>query len=215
MLLRRQTARLETFDAGAPGIMAPGARSPHVELLPTKLKQVSLEPLMATYREVGRLCTAWAFVEMLTEVTLLGVLDLSVELTETLIWPMTLQKRWATITKAARSKLPPEAANAARRLEKMVRQVGRDRNIVVHGLVHAKVFSSGDVREVCWTIFMGEDAGRNFPVSVSAARIIRLNAQQLGSEIGAFNIRHGFNRRSAQRIEVERDWPKPLLPPAA
>ena len=105
---------------------------------------------------------------------------------------------------------------------KWVTVVARDRNIIVHGLVTAQMQPGQVVQEwhvsnppplkrpPCWTIYMGEDAGRNFPISLSAVETVCANIEKVAQATLSFNVRHGFLQHTVPELEVQADWPKPL-----
>src|SRR5215218_6745857 len=88
-----------------------------------------------------------------------------------------------------------------RGINKDIVPIARDRNIIVHGVVHSQALLPGGAafgdklgrteevpltRLVCWTIYKGAEAGKNFPVSSKAVKTVRKNVQQVGHRIVAF-----------------------------
>jgi hypothetical protein len=81
-----------------------------------------------------------------------------------------------------------------------------DRNIIVHGLVHAAIITGADIdrstiniplkdarleqlsRVPCWTVFMGEGKEKNYQVSTEAVSIVLDNIQKLGVDLREFNL---------------------------
>lgn len=57
---------------------------------------------------------------------------------------------------------------------------------------------------------MGEDAGRNFPISLSAVETVCANIEKVAQATLSFNVRHGFLQHTVPELEVQADWPKPL-----
>ena len=113
-------------------------------------------------------------------------------------------------------------------MNKDITNVSRDRNIIVHGLIHAELITPeprperGTVipgglipsfpfsKQPCWTIFKGEDKGKSFPVSVEAVRIVLSNIDILAEKLQKFNKSNGYKIVSAISGDVEANWPKPL-----
>lgn len=62
----------------------------------------------------------------------------------------------------------------------------------------------------CWRVFIGEAAGKNFPISSSAVKIVIANAEKAMERIRDFNSAHGFREITLPKGSVETDWPKPL-----
>lgn len=186
-----------------------------------------MEPSLKTYQEVGRLCSAWSYLEMLSERTLWGILDLNAKLAQAFVWRMQLSSKWQMIVREAKKSLPESDALTLKALAKSVNALARDRNIVIHGHVTAlaqlpdPLPPPGGIigpitdplpftRQPCWTIYMGEDAGKNFPISCEAVEIIVLNIQKVAEEILTFNMRRNFTEGTKIGSEVEEGWPIPL-----
>ena len=170
---------------------------------------------------------AWSYLEMLSEKTLWGILGLNDTLAEAFVWRMQLSSKWQAIKREARKALPEADYFALKALGTAVEACARDRNIVVHGVVHAMAKIDGPkppsgtvigsheeppnfVVQPCWTIFMGEDAGKNFLISSEAVEIITKNVQSVAQRILAFNQEHNFNAGTSMKSALEAGWPKPL-----
>lgn len=182
------------------------------------------EPSPETNEQIGRVCTAFAALEMHTEVLILGMLRLNQDQARAFVWRMQLQQRWQLICRESKSLLQPDDQSSLRTLKKRVERVARDRNIVVHGLVTAFIVAPSTPPRFgaiistvqapppfqsppCWTMFMGEDAGKNFPISTEAVRMIYSNIIELNEEVARFNEAHGYATPSFRSKIVERDWP--------
>jgi hypothetical protein len=114
-------------------------------------------------------------------------------------------------------------------MNKDIINVSRDRNIIVHGLIHGEAIIPGPrpehgtaipggtipsfpfSRPPCWTIFKGDDKGKSFPVSFEAVRIVHSNIDILAERLRQFNKTHGYQTVSTISGGVEANWPKPLL----
>ena len=184
------------------------------------------EPSNETFAAVGHLCVAWSFVEMQSERVLWGILGLNAELSEAFVWRMGLLQRWQMIVREARKKFTEDEVEELKTIKKLVDTTQRDRNIVIHGVVHAearlpKKPKSGEVigttqnpppfeRVPCWTIYMGDDAGKNFPVSTESVRTIIENAEKIQKLLGAYIDRKGFTSGTPLAETVEEDWPERL-----
>jgi hypothetical protein len=188
-----------------------------------------MEPRSSTFREIGRLCSAWAALEMETEATLWGILSLQPSIGPHISWRRDLKSRWLLIVDAADQRHCTNDATFLRKMKKDIIIVSRDRNVIVHGLIHGEVIIPGPRREhgevipggsipsvpfskqPCWTIFKGEDKGKSFPVSVDAVRIVHSNIGVLAERLRQFNKTHGYKIVSTISGGVEANWPKPLL----
>jgi hypothetical protein len=137
---------------------------------------------MRTYREIGRLCVGWSFLEGRSEQTLWGILNIDQDLGETFTWTISIRNRWQMIVREAKKRLPSSDYETLKSINKDLNVSTRDRNIIVHGLVNSLVQRDASEREPdigsvvpeqvlmtalarvpCWTIYIGEEAGRNFP----------------------------------------------------
>jgi hypothetical protein len=181
------------------------------------------EPTRDTMAAVGQLCMAWSYVEMQSERTLWGILGLNAQQGEAFVWRMQLPQRWQMIVKEARKRFAEEEVNELKVIKKLVDATQRDRNIVVHGVVHAMAIVQGQLshgdnagthenpppfgRKPCWTIYMGDDAGKNFPISATAVGVIVENAQKTGKLILDYNNRKGYIAGTPLAETVEQDWP--------
>jgi hypothetical protein len=167
-----------------------------------------LLPLPAdTHEEIGRLCAAWAYLEAATEATLWGILDLDQRFGPMITTKLDLHGRWGMIIEHAEKKHAGEMS-ALRKINKLLVDVARDRNIVVHGLIHAVSRPGLVTRPPSWTIFRGEGKGKCFPVSTKAARIIRENIQDIARMVDAFNARHKYTEACRPNDNLETGWPK-------
>jgi hypothetical protein len=169
------------------------------------------EPNPSTMAEVGALCGAWAFLEIVTEQAIWGILKLDRTLGIHVTWRLDMKMRWELLLKVAAEHLPAEG-DFLRKTNKHVTTCTRDRNIIVHGVIHALLENGDPSKPVAfWTVFRGADAGKKFPVSTSAVRIVRENVQKLGNDMQAFNQRDNFNARtSLEGGPAESNWPTPL-----
>jgi hypothetical protein len=169
------------------------------------------EPSSDTKAEIGSLCGAWAYLEIVTEQAIWGILKLDMKIGPLVTWRLDMKMRWDLILKVADDHIPAESA-FLRKLNKGVVACTRDRNIVVHGVVHALI-KDGDPNQpkAFWTVFRGAEAGKKFPISTAAVRIVRENVQYIGHQLAAFNERHKFSPANHPGGGVEQtDWPKPL-----
>jgi len=155
-----------------------------------------------------------------------GLLDADDRLGPVITWRLDLRGRWQLILEHAPKKHDLKDIQDLRGINKDLTLITRDRNIIVHGLVHARVVTgtppghyevvgrAGEkvpfVRVPCWTIFRGAEAGKSFPVSTKAVEIVGKNIQELGRRIEEFNKRLGYFNSSLIPDHIEDDWPKPV-----
>jgi hypothetical protein len=138
-----------------------------------------MEPSPETFIEIGMLCAAWSHLEAVSETTAWGVLDADERLGAIITWRLDLRLRWQLILEHAPKKHQQADIDMLRQINKDLVIVTRDRNIVVHGIIHAEIEMTGPkpeygtrlphddshklTRPPCWTIFCGAEAGRIFP----------------------------------------------------
>jgi hypothetical protein len=96
-----------------------------------------MEPTAETYQEIGRLCAAWSYLEMTSEQTLWGILNLNPILAQAFVWRMQLLQRWQMIVRESKKSLSEADFLALREISRRVNLLARDRNIIVHGVVHS------------------------------------------------------------------------------
>jgi len=133
----------------------------------------------AVPRLVGKLCVGWSYLEAETEMLIWGIADADQTTGPNLTWHLNLQDRWKLILQRAHEKHGESDLPRLRKLKEKIDVLVRDRNIIVHGLVHGKISipnvpteSPTTVLPPVWTIFRGPDAGKNFPISESAVKIV-------------------------------------------
>jgi hypothetical protein len=161
------------------------------------------------HEEVGRLCSAWAYLEAVTEIALWGILDLDVRTAPLVTAKLDMRARWQMILDHAERKHAGEMS-ALRKINKLLVDVTRDRNIVVHGLIHSRALLGTFTFPISWTVFRGAGAGKSYPVTAENAKTIRTNIQAIGKMVSAFNDRHGYVDGCQPQLKVESGWPKPI-----
>jgi hypothetical protein len=168
------------------------------------------EPNQETMATIGSLCGAWAYLEIVTEQAIWGILKLDVKLGQHITWRLDMKMRWELLLRIADEHLPQES-EFLRKLNKHVKTCTRDRNVIVHGIIHA-LLEAGDPTKprAFWSVFRGADANKKFPVSTNAVVTVRNNLQRLGREMSDFNMRHNFPDTSLGGGFAEENWPKPL-----
>lgn len=160
--------------------------------------------------EVGSLCGAWAFLEIVTEQAIWGILKLDSKVGPHVTWRLDMKMRWELLLKVSAEHLPGEVS-FLRKANKAVTVCTRDRNIIVHGVIHALLEDGDPTKPVSfWTVFRGADAAKKFPVSAKAVSIVRDNIQKIGRDMQAFNARHNFKDHSLTGGHAEQNWPKPI-----
>lgn len=164
---------------------------------------------------------------MLTERTLWGLLDLNERLAQAFVWRTQMLSRWQIIKRVGRDFLSEEDFRKLMDIKKSVETCARDRNIVVHGVVNATITLESStlprgaiavnlpaettfVQPPSWVIFMGEDAGKNYPISTRAVETIISNVNKVGKDLLEFNQIHGFLSGTETSVAAEANWPKPL-----
>ena len=159
----------------------------------------------------------WSFLEGVTEILLWGIEGADQTTGPNLSWRKNLSDRWKLILERAPEKHNENDLQTLRTLKNRIVVLVRDRNIIVHGLVHGKIripdvaSESPTMEHVpAWTVFRGPDAGKNFPISEGAVRIVYDNILKVSAEIQAFNKRHGYADHTQQGDEIEDNWPLPF-----
>ena len=139
---------------------------------------------------MGGLCLAWSVLEARTEATLWGILGADNKLGPVITWRLDIRGRWQMILEYAPNKHNKEDINELKTINSILTPIMRDRNIIIHGLVHSTMKITGPttpksgsriaepyvfVQPPCWTVFRGKEAGKNFPVSAQAVEIVCAN----------------------------------------
>jgi len=174
--------------------------------------------------EIGRLCGAWAALEAVTEQTLWGILDADQRLGPLITGRLDMRARWELILEHAPKKHDAKEIEELRGINKDLTPVTRDRNIIVHGMVHAQIEIANKpepgtivdiqehqvVRPPCWTVFRGAQAGKNFPISKRAVEIVRENIRSLELRTSEFNKRHRYHLETLPEKDIVAGRPTPL-----
>jgi hypothetical protein len=188
-----------------------------------------MEPYMRTYREIGRLCVAWSFLEGRSEQTLWGILNIDQDLGEVFTWTMNMQHRWQMIVRESKKRLSQSDYETLKSIQNSLSVALRDRNIIIHGLVNSfvqrdaterepelgeivpeRVLLTSLARTPCWTIYVGEDKGRNFSISTEAVKTVINNVSVITARVTDFNKIHNFRKRTPPTLPIETEWPKRL-----
>ncbi len=181
-----------------------------------------LRPIPAeVYEKIGRLCSGWAYLEFRTEQLIWGITGVDAIAGRDLTWRLSMLQRWELVRARAPDKHDEPDLVILRALGDRIGILAKDRNIVVHGLVHTKVRDpitdggkiaiGGIIEQVpAWTIFRGSDAGKNFPISVDAVQIIYDNILKTSAEVVAFNDRHGYTLAAMPDVAIQEQWPAKL-----
>jgi hypothetical protein len=187
-----------------------------------------MEPTPQTYQQIGALCAAWSYLEMQTEKTLRGLLKMDERLARIFIWRLGMRERCSLIKQEASNSLSEENAETLKDIIYNIQISATDRNIIIHGLMHATLEIPSHVdktkisipvgatepipfaRIPCWTIFMGEGKGKSYAVSTEAVSIVLENISKLGTLLRNFNTENGFTQYSEMNNFIEKDWPKRL-----
>jgi hypothetical protein len=87
--------------------------------------------------EIRRLCMAWAFLERVTERTIWGILDVDEKIGPVITYRLDMRGRWALLMDWAPRKHIGADLKELSEVNADVGTVNTDRNIIVHGIVHA------------------------------------------------------------------------------
>ncbi|MBZ0163116.1 MAG: hypothetical protein K8H74_10430 [Notoacmeibacter sp.] len=174
---------------------------------PSYLSRIPIEPTMATRREVGTLCQAWSFLDLVSDILLYGLTNPSDEVISILSEKMEMRSKWENIFKLAKDKLSASDLAELKTIKKLIETVASDRNIIIHGEVSADI--AAFPAQAFWTIWKGANAGKRFPISTEAARIVCENVQYVANSVVDLNKKLGFGTRKTHG-EVVKDWPIPL-----
>jgi hypothetical protein len=98
-----------------------------------------MEPSPQTHEEVGRLCAAWAYLEHVAEQTIWGILEVDQKIGPIITYRLDLRGRWSLLTEWAPRKHSDADVKVLSNIAAQVRTVNTDRNIIVHGLIHAQM----------------------------------------------------------------------------
>jgi len=172
------------------------------------------------YQAIGQLCSGWSSLEYVTEHLTRGILQGDNTTTPEETWRLSLRDRWKLILKEAPKKHNGNDLQTLETINERIPILVKDRNIIIHGLIHmwisnpqiidGKVVSGIVERVPAVTIFRGSEAGKNFPISEQAVRIVYANVLKVNNEIYAFNKDHGYTKGTIPSDELEQNWPIPL-----
>jgi hypothetical protein len=151
---------------------------------------------------------AWAFLETVSDTLLHSILEPNEATVRVLQGKLEMRSRWDTIWQFAKERFSEPDIDTIKGMKRDVEVVSADRNIIVHGEVHASLPNSA--RRSYWTIWKGANAGKRFPISTEAVVIVRCNVQVVGNRVHAFNEAKGFKSIHGRYLEVVSDWPKRL-----
>jgi len=183
-----------------------------------------VEPSPETFKEIGVLCVAWSSLEKCAEATIWGLLVADEKLGTVITGRLDLRARFELILQHAPKKHSPSDVQELRDINKLLVVATRDRNIIIHGLAHAKIQANTPVirgtvvpggldgphkfsRTPCWTIFKGVDAGKSFPISSIAVEIVRKNIRSIGDRLLSFNNKFNYHDSSLPNDAIEINWP--------
>jgi hypothetical protein len=185
-----------------------------------------MEPLPQTFEEVGRLCAAWSYLELVTEQAIWGILEVDDKIGPVITYRLDMRGRWSLLMEWAPRKHVGGDITELASINADIATVNTDRNIIVHGIVHALARTNletkpppytildenitGFERVPCWTVSRGSGAGKNFPISKNAVETARLNIQKVAKRVATFNARFNYTKTVTPMPDVEVDWPKPL-----
>jgi hypothetical protein len=165
------------------------------------------------------------YLEYVTEHTAWGILGADAKWGEIISSKLDLKGFWNLIVDHAPTDLKQELKD----LRKLINDAADDRNVIVHGQVHAVMMVGGDklkdrqiydiigVEDVhsfavppSWVVHKGPNAGKCFPISTRAVEIVDENVYQIGLRVQNFNKRFGHYKGRVPSDEIATDWPKPL-----
>lgn len=125
------------------------------------------------FEEIGRLCTAWAFLEYVIEREIHRRLNGSPETLDLITSKLDAKGRWELLCQITKGK-DADAHAALKAKTADMTSVTRDRNLIVHGLVK---WNPDD--GMCWAVAKGAYAGKAQPASVDFVSGIRKAVQDL------------------------------------
>lgn len=177
-----------------------------------------IEPIPnEVFESIGRLCAAWSYLEFATEKMIWGIVGVDEMAGRNLTWGLDLRQRWQKIMTEAPKKHSDEEFNVISEINQQILLLAKDRNIIVHGLVHASVINpvikngvviGGELDRVpAWSIFRGEDGGKSFPVSLNGVQTVISNIQKTTAQIADFNEHHNYTTKTTPSEELQKNWP--------
>jgi hypothetical protein len=186
-----------------------------------------MEPSAKTMEEIGRLCGAWAYLEQVTEQTIWGILEVDDKIGPVITHRLDMRGRWSLLMEWAPRKHIAADLEELSKINTDVATINTDRNIIVHGIIHALARTTlttrpppytildnenikGFERVPCWTVSRGSGAGKNFPISKDAVETVRLNIQKVGRRVATFNAQFGYTKTVTPMPDVQSGWPIPL-----
>jgi len=126
------------------------------------------------HEEVGRLCAAWAYLEMRIEQKIWSTLSITEEIGAYITQSLDARRRWEMLIEVLKSKNAPEY-EIFKEKNKIMRDLIRDRNLIVHGLVAW----SYEAEQAVWIVPKGAYAGTPTPATKEFVIKIREEIQAL------------------------------------
>ena len=155
--------------------------------------------------EVGKLCAAWSFFELITDSLLWGILGTSPKIGSMISSTKDLVGRWSLIINHAESIVTSEEYKTLKEINKKLAVVASDRNIIIHGqiLFYPENQSSFAI------ITRGASAGKLHPISQEAVMIVTLNVASLSKLVREICMVHNWLPEEPNGVKVQ-NWPTPI-----
>lgn len=153
--------------------------------------------------EVGRLCAAWSYFEMITDRLLWGILDVNPVVGSIISSQKEMAGRWSLIVNHASGRLTPPECKFCRLINKELAAVATDRNIVVHG----RIFVEQVTNNVYASITRGANAGKWYPLTKEAVDLIIHNIAYLAEAAKLIAGKYKWLEEEPDGPRVS-DWPK-------
>lgn len=159
--------------------------------------------------DIGRLCAAWSFLELVTDRIVWGILGVDERIGSFITSPKDIGGRWKLIIAHGAPHVTAEQYATLKKINKLLEEVTADRNIIVHGQIFLLKHIKTGHEIMCARITCGASAGKNFPLSPEAIEIVINNTNKLSH--AAMEIGNSKNWLSPPpNAEIVSDWPKPI-----
>jgi hypothetical protein len=136
-------------------------------------------PNAKLFEEVGRLCAAWAFLEVLLQNYIWRVLKVNEALGQHITYRLDAKQRWEMLCELAEAH-DQELFKLLKANNKTMATLAADRNLVVHGAIQWHPVRN----TVCWVIYKGAKKGLPQPCSTDFVTDAREKIQRLALALG-------------------------------
>ena len=87
------------------------------------------------FEELGRLCAAWAYLELRTDSAIWGILKIKKDTGQHITWRLDMRGRWGMLMSISKTLLTPDKRKTLLALNAHIEELNEQRNLFVHGAI--------------------------------------------------------------------------------